>query len=364
MVTAPLWPMRDADARGSRRSGAVGPAAPRLRWTSDAGGGFSAFSEPLVTADGRIVLAGSGRTAGTVVLGPEGAVLQALPGMGAAEVAPVLLTVAGQEVLVTSAEEPLLVAVAMAGLGAGRRWTRELAHRPEFLRGTPGGDVLVFSREDRFLCVSRHGAPKWGALQDLTGTKGAGFAAFDGQGHCYTAESAIVFQRGREVTWQSGVSVLAPAGEELFSELFEPTDGADLNAIQHVWGLDVGAVLFGRDVRCLEPSGTTRWAISRAEEFAGTVRVEGTALLLGWDPRLVGGPRLVQLHDGGFRYLAATVDAEGNAYACDGRTVFSLDRDGRSRWTFALPEAAVGGPVVAASGALLIRGAGTLYALG
>jgi len=354
--------MLDGDARASRRSRLRGPDGPRLLWMANAGGRYTAFSEPLVTAEGHILIAGSGRAEGTVVLDARGAVRSILEGVGRGEVTAVLLSVAGREVLVTSAEAPGLVA--LAGFDGTRRWSREMAQRPEFLRGTPNGDVLVFSREDRFRCVSRHGAPRWSALHEGLGAKGVGLAAFDGQGQVYLSESALVFRRGPEVLWQSGVSGLSPTGEERFASLSEPSEGADLHATQHLWGLDAGVVLFGREIRCLEPSGETRWVLCRAEDFARILPVEGTTLRLGWDPRLVGGPCLVSLDEGGLNALAATVDDEGNAYACVGRTVFSVDREGQTRWTYLLPDPAVGGPVLSSQGVLLVRGPGKLFALG
>ena len=348
--------MLDADPRASRSSGARGPAQAQVRWTFSAG---AELSEPLVLPDGRIVVsAASGRSAVTRMLSPGGEVLQGLPGVGLGGVAPVL---SPHGLLFLPAGDSSLVALAVEA--GQKRWSRELARRPDLLRGTPAGDVLVFTREDRFLCVSRHGSPRWGALQDLTGTKSGALAAFDGKGHCYTAESGIVFQRGTEVTWRSGVSVLSPEGEELGSELFEPTDGANTNAVEHIWGQDEGAVLFGQVIRGVTPTGETRWWISRAEDFARTVEVEGR--VLGWDPRLAGGPRWVVLReDGGFEFLAAATDAQGASYACAGNRVLSVDGEGRPRWRLELPEPALGGPVVGPEGTLLVRGARTLFCLG
>jgi outer membrane protein assembly factor BamB len=352
--------MVDADPRASRNSSALGPAQARVRWTFDARADFQDFAEPLVLPDGRIVLSGSGpRGDGLRVLSPEGQRDGELPGTGSAAVTPVF---SSYGLLFAPSGGTHLVAFTPDFKPP--RWTRELARRPDFLRGTPAGDLLAFTVQDRYLVLSRHGAPKWGALQDLTGTGAHALAAFDGQGHCYTAEAGVVFRRGPDITWQVGLSILDPGGQERWSELLEPTDGGNANAVEHLWGQDEGAVLFGRTVRCVGPSGDTRWELARPEDFARTVPVSGAEWTLGWDPRLARAPRLVALRDGGLRHLPAAVDADGNAYACWDRLVLALDPEGRERWRFELEAPAFGGPVIGPGGLLLVRSAGQLVALG
>ncbi|HLL55556.1 MAG TPA: PQQ-binding-like beta-propeller repeat protein [Myxococcaceae bacterium] len=354
------WPMADADPRASRRSTGQGPAQARVRWTFDARPDLQDFAEPLVLPDGRIVLSGSGPGGERLLLlSPEGTRAGQVPGIGSSGVTPVL---SPHGLLFAPSGGTRLVALTLDFKPP--RWTRELARRPDFLRGTPRGDLLAFTVQDRYLVLSRHGAPRWHVLQDLTGTAAHGLAAFDGQGHCYTAESAAVFRRGPDVTWQAGLSVLGPDGVELWSEVHEPTDGVNLHEVEHLWGLDEGAVLFGRTVRCLGPTGETRWELARPEDFARTVAVGGTELVLGWDARLTGAPRLVVLNEGTPRHLPTAVDVVGNAYACSERFVFSLAPDFRERWRFELESPAIGGPVIGPGGLLLVRSAGGLVALG
>lgn len=349
--------MADADPRASRASAAPGPDHARVRWTFEADS--TELCEPVVLPDGRIVVSGVGaRGAATWVLSPEGARLAELPGVGSASVSPVF---SSYGLCFAPAEENQVVALTVDAWH--RRWTRELAQKPEWLRGTPGGELLVFSAEDRLLCLSRHGSPRWSVPQDLTGAKGRALAAFDGEGNCFIAESGVVFRRGQEITWQVGVSALSPQGEERWSELFDPTDGADVNAIEHIWGLERGAVFFGRSVRCREPSGALRWEIARTEDFARTVRL-GEELVLGWDPRLRGGPRLVGLTPRGFRYLPAAIDGSGRAYVCVETSVLSLEGEAQPRWRLALEEPVRGGPVMGPRETVLVRVSGKLLAIG
>lgn len=359
------WPMADADLQRSRRCRWMGARKGRIRWTWNPvlQGPYPQMREPLVFADGQAIIVpyiDKDRYL-LAVLDPDGVWRREIVLPHPPWCDPVL----GEGNVLFAGSWGLLLAM---NLDRTLLWQQQLPGFVCSLRPTPSGDLMVASREGGFAAFSVEGRALDSPYRDLKSWLGGMslHLTFDKAGNLYAAkEDTIRMDPDESAEHFGSIAAFDPLGHRRWGRELTAKDSTDdlEYSVEHIWGLDDSAVFFGdRKIQHYSATGDLRWEIARPPE--PTIAVRDLDLILSRDPRIFGGPLLAKVMGTYWEYLDAAVDGAGNIYSCCPNAAFSLDPEGRLRWTVRLPDEHLYDPVIGPGETLLVRGSDKVYAIG